>query len=196
MKSRLYRLIEMEVKRVISEGSTTPWGVADRAVKIVTGVVWYSTPRHGGLRVADKYLSDIAKHFALRYGGGYWFEEDISWTIPVYENYDTWAREFFSKVGGKSVSKDELESDIKHWYPDYFSEDLKADAAAKAAGMRGIKDIKEGDRIYLKGYSTSPFTVQSIIKKDVYRVRDKNGAGPYKLTKSRIMSAFEKIEPA
>lgn len=196
MKSKLQEIIRRKVKQILLEATTTPWGTADQVVKVVPGVVWYSTPSHGGMRVANKYLSDIAKHLALKSAGGYWFEEDIQWTIPVYENYDTWGKEFFAKVGGKVVSKDELESDIKHWYPDYFNDDVKKKASSIQSGMAGIKNLKAGDKVFLKGYSGSPFTIQGLLKKDVYVVRDKKGVGPYKMTKSRIMSAFEKLEPA
>ena len=63
----------------------TPWGVADRVTEVAPGIVAYSTPSHGGLRVSPERWAEMPA--ALRrisaesryHGGERWFEEDCEW---------------------------------------------------------------------------------------------------------------------
>jgi hypothetical protein len=85
-------------------GPWTPWGSAQSARTIQRGVQFYSTAGHGGMgiteAVAEKHLTDAARIAAGRpQQGKYWFEEDIDFAIPLYEQPE-WARAYFGKRFG------------------------------------------------------------------------------------------------
>lgn len=174
--------------------AATPWGQSDQDREIVPGVTWYSTPSHGGLRVAGKYLSPAAKELALFSGGSYWFEEDVAWAIPVYENYEKWGSKFFSVLGGQVVPKEELEDTIKNYFAQYFEKGFSDSATQKSSS---IKNLKPGDKVYfVAGYERhNPFTIINTTSSGSYIVTDKVG-NRYKLTKQRIKRDLDRIEPA
>jgi hypothetical protein len=67
---------------------TTPWGIPDTSEEIAPGIVFYSTPSHGGFwlspeRVAamPKPLRDFVPFGGLQAGPGRWFEEDCDWSV-------------------------------------------------------------------------------------------------------------------
>jgi hypothetical protein len=170
----------------------TPWGESDYDRTIIPGVVWFGTPSHGGLRVNGKYLSPTAKELALYSGGSYWFEEDVAYAIPVYENYSTWGKKFYEVLGGGVQSKEDLEETIRRYYPQYFDETFGSSAKSKQGG---INSLKVGDEVYLKGYDTyNPFKIERYYKTG-YIVIAKDGK-QYKLTKQRIKANLDRIEPA
>ncbi len=176
-------------------GTVTPWGRADQAIKIVPGVVNYYTPTHGGLRVAEKYLSPAAKLKAKKFSGGFRFEEDVQWVIPVYENYDTWGVEFFRKIGAQVQSKDSLKDTIEKWFPDYFS---SGEIAGNAENLRRqIKNIKAGDKFHLDkigmvyavvgDYSSSSLLVKSMNTRDYGK--------QYKISKRNLLDRVVEVIP-
>lgn len=65
----------------------TPWGYADQVDPVGDkGILWTSTPSHGGLFVPDELMRQLPAE--LRGSNGYsgkgnWFEEDCEWAIPV-----------------------------------------------------------------------------------------------------------------
>lgn len=64
--------------------TSTPWGKADNSEILERGLVFYSTPSHGGYRVSLKAAKRIPLPYrakALCYGGGLWFEEDCAWAL-------------------------------------------------------------------------------------------------------------------
>lgn len=72
-------------QRTNSMNESTPWGRADHCRPIATGIVWYSTPSHGGY-----YLSPVRRDempASLRaispWAGEGWYEEDCDWAIVV-----------------------------------------------------------------------------------------------------------------
>jgi hypothetical protein len=101
----------------------TPWGRADSAYILDTGVIWYGTPSHGGLKVTSSVARKMLSHAALKmgesWGGAYWYEEDIAYTIPFYE-VPAWNAALTRKAGGKTPSQHELEDTIKRYFPKYF----------------------------------------------------------------------------
>lgn len=200
MTPKQQKLIENYIRKVVRKNlneASTPWGSSDTDYTIVRGVVWYSTPSHGGLKVAGKYLSDAAKEIGKFYAGSYWFEEDVAYAIPVYENFDTWGKNLGDYTGGTNPTKQELESTIKRWYPEYFDEEYKKTASANQSGKGNVKNLKEGDKVWLKGYEKyCPMTIGGKINNTSYKVYDKLGSGPYKLSKNAIIANLIKIEPS
>ncbi len=66
-------------RRPVSLRASTPWGVNDTATWYGPGVVFYSTPSHGGFYLdADRLarLPVMLRKSDLRYCGAAWFEED------------------------------------------------------------------------------------------------------------------------
>lgn len=103
------------------EAPETLWGPAQVSYEIAPGVVWYGTAGHGGLKVerrAARQLSRPALELGEEFDGAYWYEEDVLWAIPMYENPD-WNRIFTRKAGGKLWSTEDLERVIRDYYPRY-----------------------------------------------------------------------------
>ena len=67
----------------------TPWGKSDTAHTLVPGVVWVSTPSHGGLMVSKKAaeggLSAAARAAGELYGSHYCYDEDCKYAIVFFE---------------------------------------------------------------------------------------------------------------
>jgi hypothetical protein len=68
--------------------TSTPWGHPDTVTEIAPGIVFYSTPSHGGFwlspeRVAamPKPLRDFVPFGGSQAGPGRWFEEDCDWSV-------------------------------------------------------------------------------------------------------------------
>lgn len=107
------------------KGTWTPWGTAQYAARFSRGVVFYSTSRHGGLKVTrcvgDRYLSEFARTHCVSTDGAYWFEEDGDINIALYElvlNLEGF------RENARDVSKavDDMESmkeSVRRVYPDY-----------------------------------------------------------------------------
>lgn len=57
----------------------TPWGLSDSAGETVAeGIVFYSTPSHGGYHLSPERMAEFRNVFPkfTTYAGGPWFEED------------------------------------------------------------------------------------------------------------------------
>jgi hypothetical protein len=126
----------------------TIWGPAQYAYEIAPGVVWFGTAGHGGLRVAPgvakKKLSPAAIKLAEKGGGSLWYEEDVLFAIPFYENPE-WGIRFDRLAGGRSGTKQELEQSIRSYFPQYFKmleENFSLPEAPKVGDkMLILKDI-------------------------------------------------------
>jgi len=60
----------------------TPWGIADSRTSYAPGIVFYSTPSHGGFQLsAEKLAQLVAVHGQVETFCGlpHWFEEDCDW---------------------------------------------------------------------------------------------------------------------
>lgn len=61
----------------------TPWGLPDTAREIAPGIVFYSTPSHGGYWLSPARVAAMPK--PLRdfqpFAGANWYEEDADWAI-------------------------------------------------------------------------------------------------------------------
>ncbi len=73
----------LESNRLPIVGSPTPWGAAETVTPVCAGVVFVSTPSHGGYYVAPEQRGRIAalvqaRTFLSRGLLG-WFEEDCDW---------------------------------------------------------------------------------------------------------------------
>lgn len=95
----------------------TPWGSADFVDNVSEGIVWVSTPSHGGMGIdiekADTVykISDYAKDTAIKATDYYWFEEDCDWSICVLEVYNF-------DVFSEKVIEDAIDC-AKRWHPSY-----------------------------------------------------------------------------
>ena len=103
-------------------GRYSPWGEVDYSTPLTRGLVWVTTPGHGGLGVsaglAKSSLSAIARKFADAVSGGYyWYEEDVAWAIPFYEHPE-WIP-FLKKVSKENrlPTVASIEKIIKSYFP-------------------------------------------------------------------------------
>jgi hypothetical protein len=59
-------------------GTRTPWGTADSSQQITKGIMFYTTPSHGGYHLSPAMNAKV--HEAWRDAKG-WYEEDCEWSI-------------------------------------------------------------------------------------------------------------------
>lgn len=165
----------------------TPWGRSQDQYNLAPGLIWYSTPGHGGLFVskslADKKLSPSARHHGIKYGSGYWYEEDCGYTIPFYENPE-WSVLFKEKSGGSSETKEELKKVIEKWIPDYFSDEKRHEVI-------DFKNLKEGDLVYVDSLDAKPYSFVRLMDSKLIVSRDGTN---YKLTKNTYFNRVKKVE--
>jgi len=184
MKMKM-ELTVLAQKYNVEAAVTTPWGRSQDATKLLPGLIWYDTAGHGGLyvsqAVANKSLSAQARKNAIKYAGGYWYEEDCGWAIPMYENPE-WGKIFRVKMGGKESTREELKQLIERWIPEYFKD-------AEAEVME-FKNLKVGDLIYVDSDSM-PYALVSIAgNKAVISREGKN----YRFSKASYFSRVRKVE--
>ena len=120
----------------------TPWGQAQTEYKIVPGVSWFSTAGHGGMRVAPsvarKMLSPAAIKHGEVWGGAFWYEEDVAYSIPFLENPE-WDHIAARKMGSRVGRPEEHERTIRQYFPRYFQ--------MREEGFRLPDPPKVGDRM-------------------------------------------------
>lgn len=93
----------------------TIWGQIQHQHKLAGGVYEVDTASHGGIivstKVADRYLSHLAKEIAGEPKYGYYhFEEDCDWAVFAYEN---------PTIVRAEMRKYYMES-LKRWNSDYL----------------------------------------------------------------------------
>lgn len=94
----------------------TPWGTADEVRLYCDGIVFASTPSHGGIKVAPDLNARIPAY--MRRGDG-WYEEDCDWCIPfaVFES--------LLRAGGnigviRTLDAGDHLRTLKSWHPDAY----------------------------------------------------------------------------
>ena len=107
---------------ILREGLSTPWGQADNIKKLATGIMWVGTPGPGGLAIskalAKKMLSPEAIHEAIEQGSYYWWEEDVAWTVPMYDSEEL--LNISNKTADKKIEKSEYKTIQDHLFSCLF----------------------------------------------------------------------------
>lgn len=71
----------------VSCKTSTPWGTADYAYHHARGVIFYTTPGHGGYKVSLTKALQMPPALAkmgMNWGGALWFEEDCQYAaVPL-----------------------------------------------------------------------------------------------------------------
>jgi len=169
--------------------TATPWGASQTTHKVLNGLTWYGTAGHGGLCVskglADTKLSPNARAEGIKYAGSYWYEEDVQWAIPMYENPEWLKLMLDRKIFSSLPTMDELKSKIERYFPDYFK-------VGKAENI-DFKALKEGDLIYIDKLDSKPYTVKSFNGNDAIIQRTDDGT-KYRFTKKSYFSRVVKVE--
>lgn len=85
--------------------TSTPWGTADSSKKYARGIIFYTTPSHGGFHVSKTLNASMPSY--LRQEDG-WYEEDCEWAKVV------------TAFPGFFDIKMQLEAErtLRNWYPD------------------------------------------------------------------------------
>lgn len=60
----------------------TPWGRSDSKEILAKGIVSYSTPSHGGIRLSPKRIAQIPATAHNFLDSLEWWEEDCDWVVP------------------------------------------------------------------------------------------------------------------
>lgn len=56
---------------------STPWGLSDQSKQIADGIVFHSTPSHGGFELSSERSEALQRKFKFNtFAGGKWYEED------------------------------------------------------------------------------------------------------------------------
>ena len=141
-------LVKMARELVAESGTQTPWGLSQSAKQIVRGITVYGTANHGGICVAPgaaKWLSKFTVSNGMRWGGGYWYEEDCAADLVLYDL-------------AKNLSG--AESAIRRVFPGYTEEKFVPPPRAR--------ELKEGDAIYLEnGYAYNPIEFKEMNGQDL-----------------------------
>lgn len=97
---------------MLREGSRTPWGFAQSVRELEPGIVWVSTPSHGGFRLTDTLNRKIPNYLregsTMREAG--WYEEDCDAAIVMAVFPGT----------RESVSEEAVKSTFANWFPDEY----------------------------------------------------------------------------
>ena len=99
--------------------TSTPWGTADHAEHIARGIVWYTTPSHGGYHISPgrmKEMPDVLRRIGMNDGdGGAWFEEDCDWAAVEV----TWPEECGASkyLGGPRDALGTALCCLRNWHP-------------------------------------------------------------------------------
>lgn len=180
-------MFSTHVKSKYSVVSTaTPWGASQSTQKVLSGLTWYSTEGHGGLCIsmglANKKLTANARAHGIKYAGSYWYEEDSSWVIPVYENPE-WAKTMLEKgIFASLPTMAEMKARIEQYTPDYFT-----------AGHQEIidfKDLKIDDLLYIDKIDSEPYVVMKVEGNNAVIARH---GTHYKWSKSSYFSRVKKV---
>ena len=193
LKDDLKEIIREIIREYLTEANT-PWGKSDTEYPIERGVVWYGTPGHGGLgiaaSVAKKKLTPQAIALGDKRGGTYWYEEDVAWTIPFYENPE-WDKKLVKQSGGKSSSKSYLASQIKSYFPEYFDKKFIAKASGSAENAKNFPKLELKDVITL--YGSSEYQIIDTSGKS-YIVVDISNMRKYKVGIARFKRDATKVQ--
>lgn len=181
----------MKPYRPLFEGMSSPWGQVDYKTDLMRGVIWVGTPGHGGMGVAKgvakKLLSPHAIMMGEEYGGYYWFEEDVAWTIAAYDSEVIMnAMNNNSSFSGK-VDRDYLEKTIKDYFPKYFQDEYRQKASRQFANKVTVKTLQVGDIVTLpEGWTyPGPFQITQIGSTN-FIAQDQRSGRMFKFTNRQI----------
>ncbi len=62
----------------------TPWGMSDESEKLAEGIINYSTPSHGGIRLSTERQKELGQLGPVTnyLNSKEWWEEDCDWVVP------------------------------------------------------------------------------------------------------------------
>jgi hypothetical protein len=111
-------------------GGLSPWGVVDAVTPFKDGVVFVSTPSHGGFWVPQEQQHRLPSAIAPMHGRS-WFEEDCeAWVVVLaFDLEDDEAER------GRAIAI------LAHWKPDWLDALAPACALPTAAQVAKIRDL-------------------------------------------------------
>jgi hypothetical protein len=167
--------------------TTTLWGRADDSRQLTRGVVWYTTPGHGGLGVslawAAQNLTPAAQELGERQYGRLWYEEDCLCSIVFYEH-----PELDMPLGGTERTMEEIRESnawaIRKYFARYFDPEFQRTCGANPISPA----LRVGDVVTLTSRSFQVIQVRP----DDYLVYE-NNAGPFRLRKAAVMETATRV---
>lgn len=170
-------LVKMARELVAESGTQTPWGLSQSAKQIVRGITVYGTASHGGICVAPgaaKWLSKFTVSNGMRWGGGYWYEEDCAADLVLYDlaknlsGAESAIRRVFP-----GYTEEKCRKSIERWYPEYPFEKTEE----KFVPPPKARELQKGDIIYLENnYKYNPVAFKEMNGQDLYCSIDNYGS--------------------
>ena len=88
----------------------TPWGQSDKQYNTaIEGIIWYTTPSHGGVHVKEALNAQVPASCRSLNG---WYEEDCEWSIPAL---------VFPAAFDHDNEQDNAKRVAKNFYPDAYT---------------------------------------------------------------------------
>ena len=122
---------------MVRPGSHTPWGAASHVNDVAEGVVFVSTPSHGGFKVSRERNAAIPS--ALRNPSG-WYEEDVEANIVVAVHGADVAPH---RSASDAVIRGEAWDEVRNWMPDAYEKATGLEATADNSWVRRQQADKE-----------------------------------------------------
>jgi hypothetical protein len=104
----------------------TPWGAIQHEQHLESGAAWVATAGHGGLMLTRTYVSDHnlstdALAVAIETIYHFCFEEDIAWTVPLWElkSLRNKLLDFDGMKDNPEEQEKYLRKTISYWYAGY-----------------------------------------------------------------------------
>lgn len=146
-------------------GMPTPWGRANLVYHLADGVLWVSTPSHGGLMVgkgvARAKLTPRARMVGTVWANYYTFEEDCQYAVCFLERLE-WHRAMYV-ADGRPAPEDtnRHEETVRRWEPGYFdATETEVQAFLELERKRDHPQV--GDVLRLNSNSVPTITVTSV----------------------------------
>lgn len=98
--------------------TSTPWGAAQESNKIATGIMFYSTARHGGVHLSPKRNAQVPEYMRSVDG---WYEEDCQWSLAAIVFFDEFLEDALRHENMSSDKYRDIVTDtFKNWYPEEY----------------------------------------------------------------------------
>ena len=113
-------------KSVVTEGMRTPWGKADRAWVVASGIGWTTTPGHGGVKLSRAVNARMPDYMRLKGG---WYEEDCEWAmvyVALADYLKVWAEQTDLLIEESDTTRRvddivaEAKNTLRSYYPDAY----------------------------------------------------------------------------
>jgi hypothetical protein len=116
-------VVDPQPLHTIPAGRLAHWGAPDTTREIIPGVVWVTSPSHGGIVLSDERNAAMPDY--MRRADAV-YEEDCNWPLPIYA-FDCAAQ--FAAVLKSGTTAEQIMTDAKRtmerWHPAALAQAVK-----------------------------------------------------------------------